>query len=457
MPNPQPSSPSRAQLLAYAAPAVPLAMLIMQIIVYVPPLYAIEAGVSIAAVGGIFFVVRGVDAFVDIWVGNLSDRTRTRWGRRKPWIAAGVPLLLLLTWLLCAPPKGATTGYLLVTALLFYICLTLVQIPYLSWGAELSRDYAMRTRINGMREGGGMLGTVLATMLPLVVLVLLLGKPNPSLREIAFVFVVTVSLLLPLAAWAALRRTPQGEFVDSGRQSLLQALRALRHNRLLARLLAGVLLIWLGGSVFNALVIFIVQHTLKLQNNAMLFFVFTQYAVGLLCLPLVLRLANRIGRHRVLVLGAAAFMVPLPLFMLVQPGALAQAIALYALLGVTTSAIWVMPPALVADAIDYGRLKGAKDDAALYMALYHFVQKLAMAGGVGIGMPLAGALGFDPAGSNGAAGVRGLELVALVLPMVVALPGMLLLYGYPLTRARHDIVRRWLARRAAAGTQQATA
>lgn len=394
--SPASDEPTRAALLSYAAPAVPLAMLIMQIIVYIPPLYAIEAGVSIAAVGGIFFIVRGIDAFVDIWVGNRSDRTRSAWGRRKPWIALGVPLLVLMTWVLCVPPQGVSTTYLLLAALAFYVCLTLVQIPYLSWGAELSRDYAQRTRINGLREGGGMLGTVLATLLPLVVLVGVMGKANPTLREIAFVFVVTVSVLLPLGALLALRCTPQGHFVDSGPQSLLQALRGLRRNKLLARLLVGVLLIWLGGSVFNALVIFIVQHTLKLQNNAMLFFVFTQYAVGLLCLPLILKLANRIGRHRVLVLGAAAFLLPLPLFMFVQPGSMPQAIALYALLGTTTSAIWVMPPALVADAIDYGRLHGAQDDAALYMALYHFVQKLAMAGGVGIGMPLAGALGFNP-------------------------------------------------------------
>ncbi|MFN5700978.1 MAG: MFS transporter [Betaproteobacteria bacterium] len=442
----------RWALLAYAAPATPLAMLMMQIIVYIPPLYAIEAGVSIATVGGIFFLARGIDAFVDIWVGNLSDSTRSRWGRRKPWLAAGVPLLMVMTWLLCAPPDGVGTQYLLVVAVVFYVCLSLVQIPYMSWGAELSRDYAERTRINGVREGAAMLGTVLATMLPLLVLVLILGKSNPSLREIALVFVVTVSVLLPLLTLASLFKAPPGEFVDTGKQSLIQALKSLRQNRLLARLLLAVLLIWLGGSIFNALVIFIVQHTLKLQNNAMLYFVFTQYAVGLVFLPLMMKLANRIGRHRVMVLGALAFLGPLPLFMLIAPGSIPQAVALYAFLGITTSAIWVMPPALVADAIDYGRLHGAKDDAALYMALYHFVQKLAMAGGVGIGMPLAGMLGFNAAGSNDDAGVLALNMVALVLPIFIALPGMLLMFNYPLTRERHDEVMRELRQRDAAAT-----
>ena len=435
--------PTKAALLSYSAPAMPLAMLVMQIIVYIPPLYAIEAGISMAAVGGIFFIARGIDAFIDVWIGNLSDSTRSRWGRRKPWIAFGTPLLILMTWLLCAPPHGINATYLLIVALLFYVALTIVQIPYLSWGAELSRDYKQRTHINGIREGAGMLGTVLATILPLLVL----QKSNPSLREIAMVFVIAVTILLPIGALLALRNTPQGHFSDTGKQSLIQALSGLKKNKPLFRLLTGVLLIWLGGSVFIAMIIFIVQHTLKLQNQAMLWFVFTQYAVGLLCLPLGLKLANRIGRHRFLVLGAAGFMLPMPLFMLVSPGSLSEAITLYAFLGISTSAIWVMPPALVSDAIEYGRMKGAKDDAALYMALYHFVQKLAMAGGVGIALPLAGLLGFSPIGPASPEGLHALNMVALVLPMLIALPGMLLLFNYPLTREKHDIVRRWLERR----------
>ena len=123
------------------------------------------------------------------------------------------------------------------------------------------------------------------------------------------VFVIAVTILLPIGALLALRNTPQGHFSDTGKQSLIQALSGLKKNKPLFRLLTGVLLIWLGGSVFNAMIIFIEQHTLKLQNQAMLWFVFTQYAVGLLCLPLGLKLANRIGRHRFLVLGAAGFML----------------------------------------------------------------------------------------------------------------------------------------------------
>jgi Na+/melibiose symporter-like transporter len=85
---------SKSSLLAYAGPAIPLRILLMQLVVYVPPFYAAEMGLEIATIGLIFFLARGWDALIDPLVGNLSDRTRSRWGRRKPWMAVGTPLLI---------------------------------------------------------------------------------------------------------------------------------------------------------------------------------------------------------------------------------------------------------------------------------------------------------------------------------------------------------------------------
>ena len=431
-------------LFAYAAPGVPLAMLLMQIIVYVPPMYAAESGLAIAQVGLIFFLARGLDAIFDVLVGTWSDKTRSRFGRRKPWIAVGVPCLAVATWFFCQPPQGSGLVWLAVTATLFYVSLSVVMIPYLSWGAELSRDYKQRTRITAFREGSQMIGTVLAMVLPLIVL----HDPNPSLKQITGVFAITILILLPTLAALALKATPAGEFVDTGRKSLRQTLRSVRRNTLLMRLLAGVFFIWLGGAVYNALVLFVVQQHLQLPNSSFLWFVFVQFLVGVICLPVWVKISNKIGRHRVLVIGGMAFLLALPGFMLLPAGNFYLALGFQAFLGLFTSVIWVMPPALVSDAIEYGMMKGAGDDAAIYMSLFYFVQKMALAVGVGIGLPLAGAMGFNPASmTNTPEAIQGLMWIALVLPGLIALPGACLLFNYPLTRARHDILRRWLERR----------
>jgi len=93
-------------------------------------------------------------------------------------------------------------------------------------------------------------------------------------------------------------------------------------------------------------------------------------------------------------------------------------------MGAVTSVIWVMPPALVGDAVEFGMFKGGGDDAAIYMSLYYFVQKMAMAAGVGLALPLAGALGFDP--TAGAPRLNGLVTVGIWLPLLLALPGAVL-------------------------------
>ena len=437
------SERSVLSLLAYATLSAPLSMLMLQLIVYLPPFYAAEMGMDLATVGLVFFAARAWDAVIDPLIGNLSDRTRSRWGRRKPWIVVGTPVLMLMTWLFAQPPSGVGLNYLLATAFLFYISLTAVQVPYMSWGAELSRSYEGRTRVGGFREGGLMAGIVLAVAMPLVIL----GRGEPTLRDILFVFVVAVIVLLPLSTILATFLTPAGSFVDTGRKGFVEALALLRRNGPLKRVLSGVFLLWLGGSMFNALVLFVVERKLALTNADFLWFVFVQYSLSVLLLPVAVRVGNRIGRHRALVFGGYGFLLLLPALILVPAGNFQAAMAVFILLGMISNFIWIMPPAIVADTVEYGMLKGVGDDSAIYMALYLFTQKIALAAGVGIALPLAAALGFDPTAASGPDALRALSIVALILPPVIGFFGALVLFNYPIDARRHAIIRRRLSRR----------
>ena len=437
------TSLGKKTLIAYAAPGLPIAVLEMPLIIYIVPFYAAELGVELAAIGGIFLIARLWDAVTDPLIGNLTDRTRSRWGRRKPWLIVATPLLMCAVVAFLSPPENISKIYLGVTAFLFYVAWTAVQIPYLSWGAELSRDYSERTRINGFREVARMLGVLLATVLPIVAL----GTENPSLRETLSVFTTALLILIPLSIIIATTLAPRGVYVEAKDNSLFRALKILPRNKPFLRLLFGVFCFWLGGAIFNSVIVFLFQHLLKLPMADFFKLVLLQYILGIAFVPLWVKFANRHGRHRALVFGGYGFLLALPLYLLVTPGVFWHAVLIFCVSGPLTSVIWVMPPALTADAIEYGMVKGGEDHAALYMAMYNFVMKMALAFGVGIAMPLLGALGFNPMGENSEAAMQGFVLVALVLPLIIGIPGAIALFNYPLTSKKHAICRRYLAKK----------
>lgn len=429
-------------LLAYAAPAVPLSILTMPLIIYLPTFYAKEIGLGLTALGMIFFLARAWDGVVDPIIGIISDSTNTRWGRRKPWLLGGMPLLVLLTYALFQPPENAGLIYLLITIMVFYMVWTTIQIPYISWGVELSRNYRERTRITAYREGGLLVGTLLATGLPLI----LLSGRDPSLRSILFVFAVVITILLPVSIIVACKLAPQGVLVQTNKGSIKQSLRVLKFNKPLQRVLAGTFLMWLGVHVYNATVIFLVEHTLKLPLSSFLWFVFWQFLLSTLLLPVLINFAGRFGKHRVLSTLGMGFFLPLPLFLLIEPGSFYQGLIVYLLKGLFTGFIWVIPPALLADTVEYGMMKGGRDDPAVYMSVYYFMQKLALALSVAVALPVASLLGFDPLEVT-SEGVWGLNFVSLFLSTFIAALGAAILFNYPLTEKKHDTIVRWLARR----------
>jgi len=424
-------------LLAYSLPSAPISMLMMMLVVYLAPYYAAEMHLGLAAVGLIFSVARLWDAVIDPIVGNLSDRTRSRLGRRKPWIAAGTPMLMLAVWLFFQPPEGIGIGYLAVVAFFFYVTVTMVQIPYLSWGAELSRDYHERIRINSYREGATMIGILMVAAVPLI----LLRGQDASVSDIMGVFTVLVMIMLPLTVIPALSFAPQGISVPGESLSLPRALYALRVNRPFLRLLLASLFIWVGGNIYNATSLFLIKDALGFAPTLFLVLMATQFGVGLLTVPLVIRVGKRLGKHRTLLLMGMGFFPILWLLLLVEPQNTTQIFIVYILKGAMTAAIWIMPPALVADSIEHGMLEGIGDDTALYMSLYFFVQKLAAAIAVGFALPLAALLGFDPGQIESTTDFTGLKFVSVILPSLVAFPAVLLLFNYPITEQRHAEIR----------------
>ena len=130
---------------------MPITIIGIPLTVYLPPLYG-ELGVDLALMGFILLVARFSDVITDPIIGIASDKSITRIGRRKPWLLGGAIPLMAMTYLLLVPQDEVTVVYFTLCVVLTYFVMTTMQIPYVSWGAELSGNYNERSRITTTRE-----------------------------------------------------------------------------------------------------------------------------------------------------------------------------------------------------------------------------------------------------------------------------------------------------------------
>ena len=165
---------SKRVLASYGAPALPLALVGLPMAVYLPAVYADADGfgLTLGMVGLILTLSRLTDVVTDPVIGFVSDRLKTRWGRRKPFILVGTPIYAAGIWLLFVPPitfsevqfLGLTFNsgypYLFLMVTLVYLGSTIKDLPYVAWGAELSQNYNERTLITSWREGFAVAGSL---------------------------------------------------------------------------------------------------------------------------------------------------------------------------------------------------------------------------------------------------------------------------------------------------------
>jgi len=158
--------------LAYAAPAFALAVVGIPVYVYLAKFYTDVVGIDITALGYLLASVRIFDAVTDPAMGYLSDRTGSRFGRRRPYIAVGALFVALSIYLLFHPPEGSPLfetiwfGVCIYSLFLFW---TVVTVPYESLGPETTYEHHERNALFGLRDGLLIAGTLAAAASPAAV------------------------------------------------------------------------------------------------------------------------------------------------------------------------------------------------------------------------------------------------------------------------------------------------
>ena len=250
----------KAQLAAYGAPAFPLALVGLPLIAYIPAIYADTDGfgLSLGLVGLMITLSRFTDVVTDLIIGFLSDRTRTRWGRRKPFMVIGMPIYALGVWMLFVPPvefSEATLfgeqfnygyAYLFLMVALVYLGSTIKDLPYMAWGAELSRDFHERTRTTSWREVFSTAGSLAAAFTPAIILFFGYTKPVDAVYFLS----IAMTIVLPLVVFGAVFFVPEHPVVETKEKvPLRESLKIVAQNKPFVRLIIIFSLSSLGAAM----------------------------------------------------------------------------------------------------------------------------------------------------------------------------------------------------------------
>ncbi len=434
----------RLRIVAYAAPQLPVAIVLFPAYAILPTFYASHTRIPLALIGTILIASRLFDAILDPVIGWLSDITRTRWGRRKPWMMAGGLLTCVAVWALYVPAAGVGPVYYGAWLMAFYIGFTFIEIPHKAWGTEIARRHAQRAEVSTWLGIWFGLGNLAFAVVPLAPMFAGHGYDAASLRAIALLVIALLPLTLGAAVWIA----PQGQPTTAPATGPWRLLRSAVANALFLRLLAIMLLTGFGQGIFYGSVFLFVRSVLNL-GPSFAWLLLADALVTLAATPLWLQAVRRLGKPRAWAIGAAASAGAILAMAWARPGDLPMILFLVSLRAAAGAVVYVAPHALLGDVIDYDMLRSGANRAGAYHALMALVTKANGAVAGGLALVLIGAVGFSAAHANPPAAVAGFKLVVLAPSAAILVLAGVSAWGFPLDSRRHEIVRRRIAALAA--------
>ncbi len=407
-------------LVAYAALGLPLAMAMLPIYMISPKFYGDNLGIDLAALGAVLFLTRLFDTIQDPFLGRVVDSVqRKRYGWALLMVASGVVLALGFVLLFTPPPwsKVGLIAWLTLCLLLVYFAHSLLSICYLTWGARLTDDVTQRSRVTAWREAFGLVGVVVASVLPTFWVAD--WGPRQGYQVFAWVFVA----ILVLGLLTTLRWAPKPQISIAG---TLQGWRAALKPPAVRLVMWFYLFNAISVAIPATLVLFFIDDVVQAPQQAGMF-LGIYFLAGMLTLPLWVALSDRIGKARAWLLGSVFAGCSLIFSGWVGSGDVMAYSLICLMSGTALGADVALPPAMLADAIPEQNRKST----GLYFGIWVLISKFALALAAGLALPSLKLFGYVPGQFQ-----TTIALTALYVCLPIVFKGIAILVLLPQLRGR---------------------
>jgi glycoside/pentoside/hexuronide:cation symporter, GPH family len=387
------------------------------------------------------------DGAIDPAIGTLSDRTRSRMGRRRPWMLAGAIAIVFLMALMFTNPHIGGQGALFLWVLAVYVLMvaaySVINIPYGALTPELTKDYDERTTLNAFRMSFAVVGTFIGALAVGPVRALFASQDlGWSAVGLAMGAVVAVTALITILSVREPARAVEEAAVQEG---FLKTYGAALKNKPFMLALVTYSMHMMGTNIVQAALLYYYKYIVydggqdalasAEFSKAIMFFL----VAALLCIPIWTVASRRIGKKWAYNIGMGLFALAVTGVFLFAAGRAPYVLwLLMALAGIGFSTNYVMPYAIIPDAVelDYAE-HGVRREGAFY-GLWNFINQVGVAFALALNGWVLSGFGYVPNVAQDALSKLGIRLLVGPIAVLFVLIGIVVLSFYPITRKYYD-------------------
>lgn len=400
--------------------------------IFLTDVVGIPASVAAAAI----FIGRTWDYVNDPLIGYISDRTRTRWGRRRPFLLFGaVPFGLIFTLMWIRPPIENTallTAYYAIVYVLFDAAATFVYMPYFALTPELAEGYDDRTSLTTHRMFFSILGSLIAFTIPLMIIGTFQPQNAPRVFLMAVIFGIVSAFPLLLVFFSTREREV---FMHSQPPRLLSSLKAAVKNKLFVFGALIYLLTWCAMDILQVSLLYYIKYVVAREAQSDLIMA-AIFITALVSLPFWLWVSKRWNKRIAYIAGVAFWAaVQLTLMNLSAGISTPLLMGLCILAGIGVGAAHVLPWSIFPDAVEWDEWQTGERHEGTFYSLLTLAQKAASSIAIPLALIVLDVTGYIPNSAvQPPSAVTGIRIIIGPIPAALLIVGIVFCLFYPLSR-----------------------
>lgn len=409
-------------------------------------------GLAAGLAGTALMIGRIWDAVIDPFIGTLSDKTRTRWGRRKPYMLIGSILLMAAMVVMFKNPRlpGQTALFWWATLAYCALCTaySLVNIPYSALTPELTSSYNERTSLNAFRMSFAIIGTLIAAGAGLLIVDAFATKKlvgGLSLIDKSSGFtamgIIFGAIMLGTALVTVFTVKEPSFTPKPSRMGLVKSyLSAFRNKPFVLILLTWTFNVT-GVTILSSTMIYYFKYIYHSENMTTLALLILLVS-SMIFIPVWNALSRRIGKKAGFIAGMSLLVVTIALiFFFGHTAGVTFFLVMMAVGGIGFSTGYIFPWAIVPDAIDYDTALTGEKREGIFYGIWTFSSQLGQAfAALVLGWVLNFA-GYVPGALQGKNALLAIRLLLGPIAIVFYIVAIAVLFRYPIDEKRHAEIR----------------